>query len=286
MIQFNPICTQLSFSGGTGSGALAEMVLRGDIERPKNFVVIRAQPGMENSKTNAYCAQIEQRCELANIPYIEVRRNLLRELLDLKKSGATRFDLPPFWSKNRITAKKGRLLQKCTKAYKIAPMDRALRAWMDENLGISRKSRRIGTNIVCKWIGFSSDEWMRIKEVKQKYVYFEYPLIDRKISRFGIAEYYAKIGVPMPPRSVCNACYANDVAHFKQMHDERPDEFWNEAVAVDEEIRDLRCVGVEDECYVSSTLIPLRQLAAQGFILADPAAEERDQMCHSGHCFV
>ena len=282
----NPIVTQLSFSAGTGSGCLAEMVLRGDLERPKNFVVIRANPGMENGDTNKYCATVSARFAAAGIPYIEVKRDLLRGLLDLKSSGATRFDLPPFWTRNRITGKKGRLLQLCTHWAKIAPMDRALRIWMDENLGISRVSRNIGKNIVCKWIGFSQDEWMRIKEAKQEYVYFDYPLIDRKMTKADIAGYYLKHGVPLPPRSVCNACYANDVAHFKKMHDERPDEFWGEAVAVDEACRDLRCVGATDECFVSSTLIPLRDLAGMGFVLPGAVVEEADSKCHSGHCFV
>lgn len=279
-------CTQLSFSAGTGSGCLAEMVLRGDIERPENFVVIRANPGMENRETNAYAAQMAERFRIAGIPYIEVKRDLLRGLLDLKKSGKTRFDLPPFWTRNRETGKKGRLLQRCTKWAKIAPMDRALRQWMHDNLGISKNSRRIGTNTVCKWIGFSQDEWMRIKEAKQEYVYFDYPLIDRRMTKADIAGYYLKHGLKLPPRSVCNACYANDVATFKEMHDNRPDEFWGEAVAVDEEIRDLRCVGVTDECFVSSTLIPLRELAAMNFILPSKTQEEADAKCHSGHCFV
>jgi len=281
-----PWVTLLSFSGGTGSGCLAEMVLRGDLDRPKNLIVIRADPGMENRETNDYCAKTAARFKAAGIPYIEAKRNLLRELIDLKKSGKTRFDLPPFWTRNRDTGKKGRLMQGCTQAYKIAPMDRALRVWMHENLGISRHSRNIGTDSVCKWIGFSQDEWMRIKEAKQKYVYFEYPLVDRRMTKADIAGYYLKHGLKLPPRSVCNACYANDLSHFRKMLAERPDEFWGEAVAVDEEIRDLRHVGVQDECFVSSTLIPLRTLAETGFMLPSNVAEEADQKCHSGHCFV
>lgn len=280
------ILTQLSFSGGTGSGCIAEMVLRGDIERPKNLIVIRANPGMENSETNRYCEQMAERFKAAGIPYIEVKRNLLKALLALKASGRTRFDLPPFWTRNRETGKKGQLKQKCTKFFKIAPMDAACRQWMHDNLGISKKSKRLGENIVCKWIGFSQDEWMRIKEDGRKYIYYDYPLIDRRITKADITAYYLRNGLKLPPRSVCNACFANDVAYFKQMHDERPDEFWGEAVPVDDAIRDLSCVGVTDECFVSSTLISLRELAAMGFVLPEDVLEVADQKCHSGHCFV
>lgn len=282
----DPICTQLSFSGGTGSGCIVEMVLRGDIEKPKNFIVIRANPGMENRETNDYCIDVANRLKIAGIPYIEVKRNLLRGLLDLKKSGATRFDLPPFWTRNPKTGKRGRLLQRCTKWAKIEPMDKALREWMQDNLGISKLSKHIGKKVVCKWIGFSQDEWMRIKEPRQKYVYFDYPLIDRKMTKADIISYYLKNNLRLPPRSVCNACFANDIAYFKKMHDERPDEFWNEAVAVDEACRDLSCVGVSAECFVSSSLIPLRKLAEINFVLPKEVSEESDERCHSGYCFV
>lgn len=283
----NPICTQLSFSGGTGSGCIAEMLLRGDLERPKNLLIIRANPGMENAETNRYCAAMAARFAGAGIPYVEVERNLLAGLLELKASGRTRFDLPPFWTRNRVTGKLGRLKQKCTKYYKIAPMDKACRQWMHDNLGVSKTSKRLGENILCKWIGFSQDEWTRIKEDRRKYMYYDYPLIDLRMTKADIATYYWTNGLKMPPRSVCNACYANDVAHFKLMHDERPDEFWGEAVAVDDVIRDLTCIGVTDECFVSSTLIPLRTLAEMNFILPDdPALAIANQMCHSGHCFV
>lgn len=281
--QENTLVTQLSFSGGTGSGAIAEMVLRGDIERPRNFIVVRANPGMENGETNDYCEHMAKRFRAAGIPYIEVKRDLLRGLLELKASGRTRFDLPPFWTRNRVTGKKGRLLQRCTKWAKIAPMDAACRKWMQDELGISARSKRIGREIVCKWIGFSADEWHRLKEPRRRYICFGYPLIDKRMDKPAVIQYFLDNGLRLPPRSVCNACYANDVAHFKKMHDERPDEFWGEAVAVDEAIRDLSCVGVTDECFVSSTLSPLRELAARGFTVADG---EEDARCHSGHCFV
>ena len=156
---------------------------------------------------------------------------------------------------------------------------------MERHLGISRKSTRLGEDTVCKWIGFSQDEWMRIKEAKQKYIYFEYPLIERRMTKTDIAVYYLKHNLQPPPRSVCNACFANDVATFKEMHDNRPDD-WAQAVAVDEAIRDLTQIGVVDECFVSSTLLPLRELAARGFILDAKVAEQDSESCHSGHCFV
>lgn len=262
------------------------MILNGDIPMPDHpFIVLNADPGMENSETYHYVAAYRARFEAAGIPFITVRRSLYDEILALKASGRTRFDMPPFWTRNRETGKKGRLKQKCTREFKVAPMDRAIREWMHVNLGISRVSRRIGTNTVRKWIGFSQDEWTRIKESRQEYVYFEYPLIDRRVTKAEIVGYFLKIGRPLPPRSVCNGCYANDVAHFAEMAANRPTDF-EQACLVDEAIRDLTQIGVEDECFVSSTLIPLRELAARGFRLSADVIEQDAEACHSGHCFV
>lgn len=259
------------------------MVLRGEIERPRNFLVLNADPGMENSRTYEIVADAERRCNEAGIPFLKTARSLYQEILDLKASGAKRFDTPPFWTKNRDTGKRGRLLQGCTGAYKVAPMYRELRAWMAANLGVPEKRTDLGTNAVKMWIGFGHDEWHRIKEDKREYVEMEYPLIERKMNGAAMDEYYRSRGIPRPPRSVCNACYANDVAYFKAMHDDRPSD-WMQAVLIDEAIRDLTQIGVRDECYVSWTLIPLAELAARGFPEID--GEMEAMQCHSGHCFV
>lgn len=258
------------------------MLLRGDIKRPENLLVVNADPGMENSQTYHYVRYMRDRCDEAGIVFKTVKRDLFTELLEAVRGDATRFDFPPFWTKNRTTGKRGRLLQGCTQVYKIAPMDRVVRDFLYEKFGISRKSRRLGTDTVCKWIGFSWDELTRIKEAKQKYIYFDYPLIKLRMTKADIKDYFSSIGKPLPPRSVCNACFANDVEYFKKMYHERPAD-WAQAVEVDEAIRDLSQFGMRDECYVSHTLIPLAELAERGFVVSDV---EPELQCHSGYCFT
>ena len=278
------MCTALSFSGGKGSTAVLAMTLDGLIPRPTNFIVLNADPGMENTQTYGIVTQYERECATAGIPFIRVKRNLYAELLALKSSGARRFDTPPLWTRNRQTGKRGRLLQKCTQAYKIAPMDRAIRLWMETMFGVSHRSKRLAAGTLIKWIGFSADEWHRIKEAKQKYIRFEYPLIDRNISSTDIVEYFIAAGRALPPRSVCNACFANDVAYLREMRARSPED-WMQAVKIDEAIRDLTQIGVKDECFVSSTLVPLRRMAELNFanLKDEPGAADG---CHSGHCFV
>ena len=276
------LLTALSFSAGRGSSCILAMILDGKMPRPNNFIVCSANPGMENKQTLILRDSYRVECEAQDIPFLQVDRNLYQELMGLKASGATRFDLPPFWTKNRETGKKGRLLQMCTEAYKIAPMDKIIREWMHDNLGVSKTSRRIGTGTLIKLIGFSNNEWHRIKEACQKYVQFEYPLIERVMNDEDLTNYFIDNGRQVPPRSVCNACYANDVEYLKAMFETRPDD-WLQAVSIDEEIRDLTQVGVTDECYVSSTLLPLRVMAAMDF---ENLTDQELIRCHSGHCFV
>lgn len=280
-----PWVTALSFSAGTGSAAILWGVLLGKIARPRNFIVINADPGMENSATYAYVDMMEAECVTAGIPFIRVKRDMYAEIMALKASGATRFDNPPFWARDRLTGKIGQLMQKCTKTYKIAEMDRALRVWMSENINVPMNNQRLGADAVCRWIGFTADEMHRIKEDRKEFEYCAYPLVEMGIDRAKLSGLYLQWGKPMPPRSVCNACFANDVSHFKAMHDERPSDF-EQACKVDDEIRDLSCIGITDECYVSSVCIPLRTLAANGFNLMAAQQEQDSERCHSGHCFT
>ncbi len=69
-----PWLTRLSFSAGTGSSAILWAVLRGELERPRNFLVVNADPGMENRATYAYAAMMEQACQKAGIPFLRVKR--------------------------------------------------------------------------------------------------------------------------------------------------------------------------------------------------------------------
>ncbi len=285
-----PKVVQVAYSGGKASQMLLEMILRGEIATPAGarLIVTCANPGMENPKTYETTARMEARCKAAGIPFLRADKNLYAGLLAAKHSGATRFDFLAFFTKDRETGKIGMMNQRCTKEFKIAPMDRLARHWMDANLGISKKSKRIGNKIICKWIGFTYDEATRIKPHKcAKYVCFDYPLVNMKITESKMFAWYAENGIEMPPRSVCNACFANDEQYFKAMYENFIDGIdkvsWLQAVAIDQEIRDLSQFGMRDECFVYAGCIPLTELAARGF---PKLTGKKQEKCHTGHCFI
>lgn len=285
-----PILTVLNYSGGVQSAALLWMVIRGDIPRPKKFVVLNADPGMENKDTYKYNEMMKEGCKKAGIElHLNVPGpNLLEDILDLPShTEQFRFDNPPYWTRPRKAgAKRGQLMQECTKYYKILPMNRMLRIILERDFGISRKTSHLGENIVEQWIGFHHDELLRVSAPRRKFAYFRYPLIEMKIGKDDVNQYYVRNSLPPPPRSVCNACFANGLDTLKDMHDNRPDD-WAQAVKVDETMRHgLKWAMVEEEVFVSETCIPLTELAKMGFKVGGSGRDQDRWSCDSGYCFV
>lgn len=282
-----PLLTVLNYSGGRQSSALLWMVLKGMLKPQGLFIVLNADPGMENSLTYDYNKMMFEECKRAGIiAYTVEGPNLYKDLVSLSETGKTRIDNPPYWTKG-TGRKEGKLMQKCTQYYKIAPMDVAIRKVLEKEFGIARNNRRLGLGIVEKWIGFSSDEFERIKPPQNKYAYFRYPLIELEMDNEDVINFYIDHALPIPPRSVCNACFANGLATFKQMAQERPQDF-RTAVQVDNAVRDLSQVGIDREVYVSKTLKSLEELERRGFSLEDELDEETLERlsCDSGYCFL
>lgn len=278
-----PFLTVLNYSGGAQSHYLLEMVLRGKIEKPLRFVVINSDPGMEQSHTLWNLSNARNRCWNSGIDIITSQGpSLYNDLVSLPSTGSRRMDNPPFWTKN-ADGTRGRLRQKCTDFYKIAPMDRAVRKYLQNKYGI-RGGKALRPGLVEKWIGFASDEWHRCSESDVSYVTFRFPLIEAGLSKEFIAGAYEGIGHPSVKRSVCSACPWNGLDFFREMYHERP-ENWRQAVDVDNSLESWTKIGItEQECFVSSSLVRLRDLPAMNFGLDDPDMSEHH--CNSGVCFL
>lgn len=276
-----PILTALSHSAGVQSQCLLEMVLRGDIPRPKNFIVLNANPGMEDERTLGFVDEIANRCTAAGISYIKAKGpNLYHDLTTFKERGLTRLDNPPYWTLSP-DGKRGRMRQKCTPAYKIAPMRQALRQYMFEKFGVSKLSKRLPQ--VEQWIGFAADEAHRVSASEVKFITLRFPLIERSMTKAKCAGYFLQRGIERPPSSVCNACFANGLSYLEDMYHNRQDD-WERAVNVDESVRDMSQLGIRDKVFVSSTCIPLRDLAKMNFKKSD--ADYAEHRCNSGACFI
>lgn len=271
------LLTVLNYSGGTQSECLAWMLLNGDIAMPKNLAVICADPGMENVKSYVHTRRMGKRFRDRGITFEIVQgRNLYRDLLNLDK--LPRISQPPYWVRKE-DGSLGKLIQACTSEYKLAPMARAVRSILRSQYGV--KSPWAGS--VESWIGFSADEDRRCSDPRVKYVTFRYPLIEMGMTKTDVVEYFRSRSLELPPRSLCNACFAHGLKSLRNMHDNEP-ENWAQAVAVDNAVRHgLGRYGVENPVFVSNTLIPLEELAARNFDLGD-AVENDVHACDSGVC--
>lgn len=278
----------LNYSAGVQSTWLLRAVLHGLIERPKYFAVLNADPGMESSESYLHVSGMAELCKQQGVEIIAPVNgpNLFRD--GLNRNGLKRWDNPPLWTKN-ADGSTGRLMQKCTAHYKIAPMDREIRRQLKRMWGIPEGHRGDGMlkeNGVVKWIGFAADEQDRVKEASQRYVRFRYPLIEMGMTKADIELSFLQNDWPLPPRSVCNGCPFNGLDTFRRMYEERPGD-WKQAVAFDESIRDLSDVGVKSECFISKTLVPLRLLPEIDFRPGDQEEDhERWETCDSGYCFT
>lgn len=270
--------TVLNFSAGSQSTAILWMVLRGELETPDNFVVLSADPGMEGRRTREHRAEMFARCAEAGITAaVAPGPNLKSDLLQIRTK--KRIDNPPFWTLSP-GGSVGRLQHKCTRHYKIAPMDRWIRAWLEREWDIPANRKTLPRGLVIKWIGFAADEGARVKPPRRKYIRFEYPLIRLGMTRADVSKYYADRDLVEPPRSVCNACFANDVAHYRTLE---PEDL-ADAVAIDDVVRDMSSVGVDDEVFVCRSMMSVREMVERGFDLEDEVVEA--SRCDAGYCFV
>lgn len=277
-----PFLTVINYSGGVQSSTILHLILQGDIPRPKHLLVLNADPGMENSGTYEYLEYMRDLCKLQNIEIHTVPGpNLYNDILALKDGKLTRLDNPSYFVK-KPNGKVGRLRQCCTKAYKIIPMNQFLRNYIKDKYGIS-KYAVLPKQSVHKWVGFAFDEIDRISESQQKYVRFVYPLVELRMKKDDCISYLNSKGLPIPPRSVCNGCFANQLDYYKNMYENRPDD-WQQAVNVDEAVRDWNNIGVKNPVYVSNTVTPLKDLPQLEFKLDKQA--EADFCSHPGYCFI
>ncbi len=272
----------INYSGGKQSTSLLRQLLDGVFHTEGRPVyVINADPGMENEHTYQHVYLMARECARQGIYFETVPGpNLLTDVLTLRDRKATRLDNAAWFTRSK-KGKIGKLIQKCTGYYKIAPMDRAIRKIMERDFDIPVRSSSIPEGFVEKWIGFTTDEAHRIKPPAQKYMCFRYPLIEAGQTKADATKYLADHNYPIPPRSVCNACFANGLATLKDMHDDRPGD-WEDAVAVDKAIRDLTQIGVRDPVYVNNSARPLYRLAMEGFGAGDDTVDT----CDSGYCFL
>lgn len=265
----------ISWGCGVQSTTLAVMSALGEL--PKVDAVINADTGWERQATyNArdfYAAWLRERGLRVEI----VSNGNIRNQAD-------NVDIHiPFW-----TANGGPLRRQCTRHLKIKPIKWRMR----EGMGFDRSKPPHPRAGACEqWIGFSLDEWTRIKESRTKFIEHRYPLIEKHMTRGDCVTFLNDQRLPVPPKSACVCCPYRQASEWIVMRDEAPNE-WADAVDFDEQHRyvewAVRGGDNDDALYVYKHGGALKDADLE----ADAARERKKEtfqlplLCESGYCWT
>lgn len=181
----------------------------------------------------------------------------------------------------KAPSKVAMLRRQCTNQYKIRPIQKLLRGLTGCNLHYP----------TTQWIGISLDEVQRMKQPRERYVKFRYPLIQDRWTRQSCIDYIADGGYPNPGRSACPGCPYHDSVEWKNLTAE---EF--EAVCeFDEKVREIGMTHpskvftyTQNRVFLHRSLKPMRQ---RPFEDDDDDGQlqlfdTKDTTCDEGGCFL
>lgn len=173
-----PTLTVVSLGGGVQSSVMALMAGDGAFDRVPDCAIFVDTHGEPPSVYN----HIEWLKNQLRFPvYVVDNGRSLRE--DVKAltnpSGSRNYVDIPVYLKGRDGESNGIGRQQCTTNYKVRPIRRKIR----ELLGL-RKGQRVpsGTTIEL-WLGISTDEAVRMKDSRDRWMTNRYPLIEVGMSR-------------------------------------------------------------------------------------------------------
>lgn len=243
----------LSYGGGRQTVAICALILQGRLPRPDRIVM--ADTGRENPMTWDYLRDVTQpTMTAAGIPIEVVGRD--RDGPPDVYEGATLI-LP-------VYTPTGKFRPMCSGTWKRDRCDSYL-------------ARAYGIRGGVRWIGFSADEKRRLKNDPTRGNWtFRYPLVELGIASDGCREIIAAHGWPQPHRSSCWVCPNKKDDEWSYIRDNYP-KLWDEACAIDEEIRENDTRG---GVWLHRSRVPLREA------LGTNAPEVIDPRCESGNCFV
>ena len=252
----------LSLGAGVQSSTLALMIQRGEI--PMVDAAIFADTQSESKATMKWLDWLEK---LLTFPVYRVTNGSLKDnLLKSNKDIYVRGTSIPMFTRNKKTGKKGMIRRACTSTYKIEPITKKIR----ELLGMKFRQKVPKDYKVMQLFGISRDEVQRMRTSSYHYIDFDYPLIDKSITRKGCFEWMEDNGYPAPPRSACTFCPFHSNEEWRNVKANKDE--WNAVVALDKQLR-TGLYGTERkevEYFLHQSAVPLDQ--------ADISIKKKDQL--------
>ena len=170
-------------------------------------------------------------------------------------SGSRRYVDIPVYLKGRDGEGDGIGRRQCTDNYKIRPIRKKIR----EMLGLRRRQRVPSGVGVELWLGISTDEAIRVKTSRDRWIANRYPLIEAGMSRRDCSDWWAARYDRPLERSACVACPFQSRQRWVETKRRWP-ELFAEAVQIDASLRGG--LAFAKEPYLHPTRMPLAQAVA------------------------
>lgn len=194
----------LSWGLGLQSTCLLEMSSCGEI--PKLDAAIFSDTGFEHEYSHEIYDFYAPRAKKAGIEVIKIGGQSI--LTDSYK----KVSMPLF------VGQTGRqIIRKCTRDYKIRPIQRAIR----DLLGVNRRGRLLA-NLVNLWLGITIDEIDRAKPSRVAFINHSFPLLDLNFHRSDCEKWLQQRGLPIPKKSSCQFCPFKSKPEWAEMREQSP----------------------------------------------------------------
>ena len=208
-------------------------------------------------------------------------RNLREDVKALTNhSGSRRYIDIPVYLKGRDGQGDGIGKRQCTTNYKVRPIRTKIR----ELLGLRPRQRvPAGTNVEL-WLGISTDEAIRRRDSRDRWMTNRYPLIEAGMSRRDCADWWAARYDRPLERSACVACPFQSRQRWVETKRRWPGLF-AEAVEIDARLR--RGLALDKTPYLHMLRMPLDEAVAfdEAELRAEGQADGFGNECE-GHCGV
>lgn len=229
----SPTLRLLSLGAGVQSTTLALLAADGTL--PGLDGAVFADTGWEPASVYRTLDRLSEHLAGAGIPVHRVSvGNIRADALD----PAHRFASMPMYVRNQDGGD-GMTRRQCTSEYKLRPVREQTRRLLGATDKPNGRPGRVPTGRFAEtWVGITTDEADRAdpKMPAPKYAPTRYPLLEMGWSRADCQRFLRRVGWGETAKSSCIGCPFHTNATWREMRDNRPDDF-ADAVAFDASIR-------------------------------------------------
>ena len=253
-MQSGPTLTVVSLGGGVQSSVMALMAGEGAFGRVPDCAIF-ADTHWEPPSVYEHLRWLEGQLRFP-VYVVDNGRSLREDVKALTNhSGSNNYVDIPVYLNGRDGEGDGIGRRQCTTNYKVRPIRRKIR----ELLGLRKGQRVPSRTTVELWLGISTDEAVRMKDSRDRWITNRYPLIETGMSRQDCLDWWAARYDRPLERSACVACPFQSRQRWVETKRRWP-ELFAEAVEIDANMRGG--LAFAKEPYLHSLRMPLDEAVA------------------------